>query len=105
MSGEWGGLPTTVWIILASAAVTYLTRAGGYLVLSRFKRIPPRVDAALNAVPAAVLATLVAPAAVFNGTAETLTLAICLIIGLRIPMMAMFGIGWVIIVALRAVGL
>lgn len=105
MSGEWGGLPTTVWIILAAAAVTYLTRVGGYLVLSRFKRIPPRVDAALNAVPAAVLTTLVAPAAVFNGTAEALTLVACLIIGLRTPMMAMFGIGWAIIVALRAAGL
>jgi uncharacterized membrane protein len=59
----------------------------------------------LYAVPAAVLTTLVAPAAVFNGTAETLTLAICLIIGLRVPMMAMFGIGWAIIVGLRAAGL
>jgi uncharacterized membrane protein len=105
MSGEWGGLSPTVWIVLAAAVVTYMTRVGGYLVLSRFKRIPPRVDAALNAVPAAVLTTLVAPAAVFNGTAETLTLVACLIIGLRVPMMTMFAIGWAVIVALRAAGL
>jgi len=47
----------------------------------------------------------VAPSAVSNGSAEALTLAICLIIGLRIPMMAMFAIGWAVIVALRTVGL
>lgn len=98
-------VPVNVWIILASALVTYLTRCGGYFLLARFRRIPPRVDAALNAVPAAVLATLVAPAAVFNGTAEALTLAICLVIGLRIPLMAMFAVGWALIVVLRASGI
>ena len=71
----------------------------------RIKRIPPRVDAALNAVPAAVLTTLVVPAAVFQGTAETLTLVLCLAIGFRLPLMGMFFIGWAIIVALRASGL
>jgi uncharacterized membrane protein len=51
------------WIILAGAVLTFLTRIGGHLVLSRFERIHPRVEVALNAVPAAVLTTLVAPAA------------------------------------------
>lgn len=105
MSEAYFGLSANVWIILAAAIVTYATRIGGHLVLSRFRSIPPRVDAALNAVPAAVLATLVAPAAVFGGGAEALTLLICLIIGLRIPMMAMFAIGWAVIVALRAAGM
>ncbi|MFZ1680343.1 MAG: AzlD domain-containing protein, partial [Rhizobiaceae bacterium] len=50
-------------IILAGAVLTYLTRFAGHAVLSRFRTIHPRVDAALNAVPAAVLTTLVAPAA------------------------------------------
>lgn len=105
MNGVFWGVPVNVWTIIAAAIVTYATRVGGHLVLSRFKRIPPRIDAALNAVPAAVLTTLVAPAAVSNGSAEVLTLAACLIIGLRVPMMAMFGIGWAVIVALRAAGL
>ena len=56
-------MSTTLWIILAGAVVTYLTRVGGHLVLSRFEHIHPRVEAGLNAVPAAVLTTLVAPAA------------------------------------------
>ena len=105
MNGMFWGVPVNVWTIVAAAIVTYATRIGGHLVLSRFKRIPPRVDAALNAVPAAVLTTLVAPAAVSNGPAEALTLIACLLIGLRIPMMAMFGIGWALIVALRTAGL
>jgi len=105
MSEMYLGVPVNVWIIVGAALVTYATRFGGHLVLSRIKRIPPRVDAALNAVPAAVLTTLVAPAAVSNGSAEALTMAICLVIGLRIPMMAMFVIGWAVIVALRTAGL
>lgn len=105
MNGVFWGVPVNVWTIIAAAIVTYAARAGGHLVLSRFKRIPPRIDAALNAVPAAVLTTLVAPSAVSNGSAEALTLAACLIIGFRIPMMAMFGIGWAVIVALRSAGL
>lgn len=105
MNGVFWSVPVNVWTIIAAAIVTYGTRVGGHLVLSRFSRIPPRIDAALNAVPAAVLTTLVAPAAVSNGSAEALTLAFCLIIGLKIPMMAMFGIGWAVIVALRTVGL
>lgn len=105
MNGEFLGLPVNVWTILGAALVTYAARFGGHLVLSRFKRIPPRIDAALNAVPAAVLATLVAPAAVSSGPAEAITLAVCLVIGFRLPMMAMFCIGWVLIVSLRTAGL
>ena len=105
MNGMFLGLPVTVWTIFGAAIVTYAARAGGHLVLSRFQRIPPRVDAALNAVPAAVLATLVAPAAVSSGPAEAVTLAICLVIGFRLPMMAVFCIGWALIVALRGAGL
>ena len=68
----WGrrAMSSTLWIILAGAAVTYLTRVGGHLVLSRFERVHPRVEAALDAVPAAVLTTLVAPALVQAGPAE-----------------------------------
>nr|WP_097106480.1 AzlD family protein [Hoeflea halophila] len=98
-------MPVNVWIIIFAALVTYATRLGGHLVLSRFKQIPPRIDAALNAVPAAVLTTLVAPAAVTGGPAEALTLALCVVIGFRLPMMAMFCIGWVLIVGLRSAGL
>jgi uncharacterized membrane protein len=87
--------------ILGGAFLTYLTRIGGHLILSRFERIHPRVEAALNAVPAAVLTTLVAPAALTQGWPETVTLIVAALAALYLPMLGMFALGWVMIVALR----
>jgi uncharacterized membrane protein len=89
------------WIVLAGAAMTYLTRAGGHLVLSRFRRIHPRVEAGLNAVPAAVLATLVAPAAMNAGPAEAVALVAAALIGLRGGMFAVFAGGGLVLIAAR----
>jgi uncharacterized membrane protein len=97
-------IPSNVWIILAGALVTYATRFGGHLVISRLKRVPPRVNVALNAVPAAVITTLVAPGFVQNGVAEIITLLAAIVLGFRLPMMVMFLVGWAMIVALRAAG-
>ncbi|MEX3010074.1 AzlD family protein [Hoeflea sp. TYP-13] len=93
------------WIIIAGAVATYATRIGGHLVLSRFQRIPPRLNAALNAVPAAVLTTLVAPAAVSNGPAEAITLIIAAVVALRLNLVAVLVVGAIAIIALRAAGL
>ncbi|EKF20816.1 AzlD family protein [Nitratireductor pacificus] len=83
-------MSTTVWIILAAAVMTYLTRIGGHMILSRFERIHPRVEAGLNAVPAAVLTTLVAPAAMSGGVAELAALAtgaaVAFLVGGMMPM-------------------
>lgn len=95
-------ISTTTWIILAGGLATYLTRIGGHLVLSRFSSIHPRVEAALNAVPAAVLTTLVAPAAVFSGPAEAATIIVVALAALYLPGMAVFAVGWVAILAFRA---
>ena len=96
-------MTTTVWIILAGAVMTYLTRIGGHLVLSRFERIHSRVEAGLNAVPAAVLTTLVAPAAVSAGPAEMIALLAAGIVSLRFGMMPMFLTGAAVLIALRQV--
>ena len=88
--------------ILAGAFLTYLTRIGGHLILSRFERIHPRVEAALNAVPAAVLTTLIAPAALTQGWPEMVTLMAAGIAATRLPLLGMFAVGWIAIVALRA---
>lgn len=60
-------MSTTIWIVLAGALCTYLTRIGGHLVLSRFSHVHYRVEAALNAVPAAVLTAIVAAPASDHG--------------------------------------
>lgn len=93
------------WIIIAGALATYATRVGGHMVLSRFQRIPPRVGAALDAVPAAVLTALVAPAAVSNGLAEAITLVIVGFAALRLNLVAVLAVGTAAVISLRAAGL
>lgn len=93
----------TLLIIAAGAIATYLTRVGGYVFITRMKRIPPRAEAALNAVPAAVLTTLVAPAAVTGGLDVSLTMAIAFLVGLRLSLLPMLGIGWIVVMVLRHV--
>ncbi|QOF70981.1 AzlD family protein [Aminobacter sp. SR38] len=94
-------MSTTLWIIIAGAVATYLTRIGGHLVISRFERIHPRVEAGLNAVPAAVLTTLVAPAALSAGPAELAALAVAAVVGLRGGLMTMFLAGAAVLIAMR----
>ncbi|WP_163268116.1 AzlD family protein [Chelativorans alearense] len=95
-------MSTIFWIIVAGAVLTYLTRAGGHLVLSRFERIHPRVEAGLNAVPAAVLTTLVAPAAMEGGPAEIAALVVAALISLAGGgMMPMFLTAMAVLILLR----
>ena len=66
------------------------------------KRIPPRMEAALNAVPAAVLTTLVAPA-FFNGGIDV---KVAMVVGTRSsacvsPRTTMLVAGWVVVMAWR----
>lgn len=79
--------------------VTYLTRIGGHLVLSRFERLDPRIDAGLNSVPAAVLTAMVVPAAVANGgLTEWTALAVAGVVALRFGVTLMFLCGAAVLV-------
>ena len=92
---------TTLGIICAGAVVTYLTRIGGHLILSRFSRIHPRIEAGLDAVPAAVLTTLVAPAAAQGGPIEWVALCVAVLVSLRGGMTATFFAGAAAVILLR----
>ena len=94
-------MSTTFWIILAAAVATYFTRIGGHLVMSRFERIHPRVEAGLNAVPAAVLTTLVAPAVLTAGPAEWAALIVTALAALRGGLMTMFLAGAAVLILCR----
>jgi len=94
-------MSTTFWIIIAGAVVTYLTRIGGHLVISRFENIHPRVEAGLNAVPAAVLTTLVAPELLNAGPAEWAALVVTAVVSLRGGLMAMFLAGAAVLIVAR----
>jgi uncharacterized membrane protein len=94
-------MSTTFWIIIAAAIATYLTRIGGHLVISRFDTIHPRVEAGLNAVPAAVLTTLVAPELLNAGPAEWAALVVTAVVSLRGGLMAMFLAGAAVLILAR----
>ncbi len=92
----------TVWIILASAVMTYVTRIAGHMVLSRFERVHPRVEAGLDAVPAAVLTTIVAPAVYNGGPIELVALAVAAAVAWRgHGMFVVFIAGGFVLVLLR----
>jgi uncharacterized membrane protein len=101
MSGTLGSFA----LIAMLAAVTYATRIGGDLVLARFKRLNPRVEAALDAVPAAVMTALVAPMALVTGPAESLAAAVTVLAALRLPMLVTLAIGVAAVAGLRLFGL
>lgn len=88
-------------VILAAAFATYGTRIGGYVLITRMKRIPPRMEAALNAVPAAVLTTLVAPTFFAGGWDSKMALIAALFVGLRFSPTWMLLAAWIVVMAWR----
>lgn len=93
--------PYMTLLIAAAAVATFITRIAGYILVKRLKTIPPRLEAALNAVPAAVLTTLVAPAFFSGGTDVKVAMAASLLIGLRFSAIPMLIGGWVVVMAAR----
>jgi Predicted membrane protein len=90
-----------VWIILIGAVATYVTRFGGYVLITRLRTLPPRLEQALNAVPAAVLTTLWAPTFFTSGWDVRIALAAAAVVSLRYPGLIMLGAGWAAAMAAR----
>ena len=91
----------TALIILAAGIATYLTRIGGFWLLSNVKNLPPRLETALNAVPAAVLTTLVAPAFFDGGIELKIAMVVALLVGLRHNGIPLILAGWGAAMVLR----
>ncbi|GHC75263.1 AzlD family protein [Limoniibacter endophyticus] len=90
-----------ILIILASAVVTYFTRIGGHLVLSRFDKVHPRVQAGLDAVPSAVLTTLVAPSLLTAGIAELAAFAVATVVSIRVGLLTAVTTALLTLIVLR----
>ena len=90
-----------LYLSVAAAVATYVTRFGGYVLITQLKNIPPRVESALNAVPAAVLTTLVAPAFVYGGMDVAAAMLVAFVIGLRLSTLRMLLVGWIAVIAIR----
>jgi uncharacterized membrane protein len=80
---------------------TYATRLAGDLLRHRLS-LGKRADAALEALPPAILTAVIAPVALATGPAETLAAAMTGLAALRLPLIAAVGIGVASVVALRA---
>ncbi|KJF65965.1 MULTISPECIES: AzlD family protein [Rhizobium] len=91
----------TLILIALAAVATYLTRIGGYVLMTRMKSIPPRMEAGLNAVPVAVLTTLVAPAFFEGGYEVKIGMVAALLVCLRFPGLTMLAVGWAIVITIR----
>lgn len=94
--------PKIIAVILIGAVATYLTRIGGHMLITRMQRVPPRLEAALDAVPAAVLTTLVAPAFFYGGLDVKVAMTIAFLVALRAPGIPMLLAGWMVAIAIRA---
>jgi|SRR6266508_1345162 len=89
--------------ILVMAVATYATRLGGMLIGGYLPKTG-RVRQALDALPAAVLTAVIAPA-VIAGSAEMIAAALALVAALRLPMIAAVLVGMGSVAILRAFGL
>lgn len=92
--------PSFALLTLACALLTYATRVGGYVMITRLGTLPPRVASALDAVPAAVMTTLFAPL-LLAGWQEALTLSLAALAGLRLGLVPIVVLGTGFIIALR----
>ena len=93
-----------VLIVLVGSAVTLVNRLAGHYILARFEPIPYRVEAALEAVPVAVMTTLVVPAAINGGVAEWLAFATAFALGLRLHFLIAVVGGVGVLLLLRQAG-
>jgi branched chain amino acid efflux pump len=82
----------TLLTILGMAAATYLTRIGGDLLM-RNRTLGPRLTAALNAVPPAVLTAVIAPSVLAAGWPEAVAGAITAAAAFRLPLLATIACG------------
>ena len=92
--------PVTLLAILAMAAVTYVTRIAGLFVADRLV-LSGRAKAAFDAIPPAVLVSVIAPTALTTGWAEAIATAITAVAATRLPLLVTIAVGVVSVVFLR----
>ena len=99
--------PTILLAILLMALATYATRAGGLWIANRFE-LSERAGAWLDAIPGAILVSLVAPTVLTGGLAETLAATAVVLVALRtgsFPLAMATGVVAVVLLRTLAAGL
>ncbi|MEO0637543.1 MAG: AzlD domain-containing protein [Pseudomonadota bacterium] len=90
-------------IVLVGGAVTLVNRLAGHYVLRRFEPIHYRVEAALEAVPVAVITAIVLPAAIDGGWIERVALVAAIFLGTRFSFLLAGALSLGLLVVLRQV--
>ena len=93
----------TMLVIFGMAIATYITRVSGFYLVSRVK-VSGRLEIFLNAIPGAVLVSIVAPTVLASGPAESVaslatvliawkskSLPLAMIVGVAIPLPSVSG--------------
>ena len=99
--------PTTLLAIVLMALATYATRAGGLWLANRFD-LSERAGAWLDAIPGAILVSLVAPTVLTGGPAEALAAVAVVVVAIRtgsLPLAMATGVGAVVLLRALAAGL
>ena len=94
--------PMTLAAILVMAVITYGTRIAGLFVADRLA-LSGRAKAAFDAIPPAVLVSVIAPTALTTGWPETIAAAITALAATRLPLLATIAVGVGSVVLLRMV--
>lgn len=94
--------PINVLTIVLMALATYATRTLGYAALGN-RAVSPRTRTMLDAAPACVLISVIAPAFVSSRPAHVMALGITVLAATRLPMMATVVIAIISSAALRVV--
>lgn len=92
--------PQVTLAILAMAVATYFTRIAGLIVL-RHITLTPRIRAALDALPVAVLTAVITPTLFLTGPAETIAGLITAASAFRLPLVGTLAVGAISIVSIR----
>jgi uncharacterized membrane protein len=95
---------STAFAIFGMAAITYATRVAGLFLAGRLA-LSGRARAAFEAIPAAVLVALIAPAALTTGPAETIAALVTCVAAIRLPLLVTVMIGVATIIFLRSIQL
>jgi uncharacterized membrane protein len=91
--------PITLMAIALMALATYATRAGGLWLANRFD-LSERAGAWLDAIPGAILVSLVAPTVLTGGLAEALAAVAVVVVAFRtgsLPLAMATGVGAVVV--------
>jgi uncharacterized membrane protein len=93
--------PLVLSAIIFMAAITYATRLAGIALAGRLA-LSGRAKQAFDAIPAAVLVSVIAPVALATGPAETAAALVTGVAATRLPLLATIAIGVASVVLLRA---